>query len=54
MFPINNHIKDVSWWRYSPALLVSYNTLAGRTWQKLHSDAITAATHILASNLSIS
>ena len=36
MFPINNHIKDVSWWRFSPALLVSYNMLAGRTWQKLH------------------
>ena len=45
MFPINNHIKDVSWWRYSPALLVSYDTLAGHTWQKLHSDAIATAVH---------
>ena len=45
MFPINNHIKDVSWGRYSPALLVSYDTLAGHTWQKLHSDAIATAVH---------
>ena len=56
MFPINNHIKDVSWWRYYPALLVSYpgNTLAGRTGQTLHSDAITAAVLALACILSIS
>ena len=26
--PLTIIIKDVSWWRYSPALLVSYNTLA--------------------------